>query len=390
MVRKSGVFLVLGVLAHTANAQSSVTMYGIIDEGLQFSSNIGGKQSWSLNSSAGPSGSRFGFKGKEDLGGGMYAFFALESGLNINTGQYLQGGTAFGRLAAVGLGSDSYGKLSLGRQRDPAFDLVGPMVEANSYGGALAGRPGDLDNLGGTYRVNNTIKYVGPSLGGFDVEALYALPGTTGNATQADVKSVALKYTFSGVALAGGYIYAKDPFSGASTSNSNNGLLVDNLGGALPTSRAYSGYSTANGYQVSSLAATYKAGNSTFGLNFSNTVFSGMHGTVTGAAAFNSYEANYAYQWGPTLTLAAAYSLTARSRTQLASGQQTDSARYNQIAVSLTYSLSKRTSIYIVGVAQRAGGQDSTGKAAVASINGVGNSANGTQAVVRAGLRVFF
>jgi predicted porin len=389
-MKNIAVFLALGGLANVATAQSSVTMYGIIDEGLQFATNSGGKQLWNLNSSNGPSGSRFGFKGSEDLGGGMHAFFALESGLNINTGQYLQGGTPFGRLAAVGLGSNQFGQLSLGRQRDPAFDLLGPMVEANTYGGALAGRPGDLDNLGGTYRVNNTIKYVGPALGGFNIEALYALPGTPGNVTQSDVKSLATKYTFSGFTVAGGYLYAKNPFSGANTSNSTNGLLVDNLGGALPTSRAYSGYSTASGYQVSSLATTYVAGSSTFGLNFSNTVFSGIHGAVSGVASFNSYEANYAYQWGPALSLAAAYSLTARSRTQLASGRQADSTRYNQIAVSGTYSLSKRTSVYIVGVAQRAGGQDSTGAAAVASINGIGNSGNGKQAVVRAGLRHFF
>src|ERR1700761_8843112 len=96
------------------HAQSTVTLYGVIDEGLQFNTNnknvVGGRnvggRLWNLDSLAGPSGSRWGIKGAEDLGGGLKAVFTLESGVNLNNGNLGQGGTFFGRQAYVGLSSN--------------------------------------------------------------------------------------------------------------------------------------------------------------------------------------------------------------------------------------------------------------------------------------------
>ena len=101
----------LVTLTGTAHAQSSVTLYGLIDEGLQFNTNnkqiVGGRnvggRLWNLDSLAGPSGSRWGMKGSEDLGGGLSAVFTLESGVNLNSGAAGQGATLFGRQAYVGL-----------------------------------------------------------------------------------------------------------------------------------------------------------------------------------------------------------------------------------------------------------------------------------------------
>src|SRR6516162_5284682 len=93
---------VLGVLATQAHAQSSVTLYGILDEGLTFVNNVGGPtggKRYALDSTNGINGSRWGLTGKEDLGGGLRAIFTLEAGVNINNGQSGQGNTFFGRQA---------------------------------------------------------------------------------------------------------------------------------------------------------------------------------------------------------------------------------------------------------------------------------------------------
>jgi len=95
----------LGV-AGVAQAQTSVTLYGTIDTSITYVNHAeGSKNLWVLgNSSFGNlSGSRWGLKGAEDLGGGLKAIFQLESGFNPSTGSLGQGGRLFGRQAYVGL-----------------------------------------------------------------------------------------------------------------------------------------------------------------------------------------------------------------------------------------------------------------------------------------------
>lgn len=94
---------VLAAVAGTAQAQSSVTIYGVVDMALQHQ-NTGDPAGSTLGLDSGiQSGSRLGFKGSEDLGGGLKANFQLEMGINADTGSSAQGGRAFGRQAFVGL-----------------------------------------------------------------------------------------------------------------------------------------------------------------------------------------------------------------------------------------------------------------------------------------------
>ncbi len=113
-----------------AHAQSSVTLYGIVDAGIAYVHNAqnanGGNASSLVKFSSGNlSGSRWGLRGTEDLGGGLAALFQLENGFNIGTGALGQGQREFGRKAVVGLSSSTYGTVTLGRQYDPVVDLVG-------------------------------------------------------------------------------------------------------------------------------------------------------------------------------------------------------------------------------------------------------------------------
>src|ERR1700761_6328585 len=120
-VGRVSIVTAVGMYSATAHAHSKVTLYGILDEGVMFLNNVGGTTGGKkilLDSTSGINGSRFGFTGVEDLGGGLQAIFTLEPGLNINNGQSAQGGTFLGRQAFAGLRSDLFGSLTFGRQYD--------------------------------------------------------------------------------------------------------------------------------------------------------------------------------------------------------------------------------------------------------------------------------
>jgi predicted porin len=72
-------------------AQNTVTLYGLIDEGFDYTNSVGGKSLSELQSGY-AQGSRWGLKGTEDLGGGLKAVFQLENGFNVNNGKLGQGG----------------------------------------------------------------------------------------------------------------------------------------------------------------------------------------------------------------------------------------------------------------------------------------------------------
>src|ERR1700760_315613 len=93
-----------------AHAQSSVTLYGLIDESVQYVNNATPRGGSFVGLVGGNlQGNRFGLKGTEDLGGGLKAIFQLENGFDINTGKLGQGGLMFGRQAYVGLTGDTWG-----------------------------------------------------------------------------------------------------------------------------------------------------------------------------------------------------------------------------------------------------------------------------------------
>jgi GBP family porin len=116
----------LAVFGAAAHAQSSVTLYGLIDTGIVYTNNQGGHSAWQENSSM-LSNELWGLKGSEDLGGGLSAIFHLESGFNLQNGRATYTGTMFGRQAYVGMQSDKYGTFTLGRQYDSVVDYIWTM-----------------------------------------------------------------------------------------------------------------------------------------------------------------------------------------------------------------------------------------------------------------------
>ncbi|KIF81165.1 porin [Noviherbaspirillum autotrophicum] len=179
---------VLGAFAGAANAQTNVTVYGVIDAGISRETGGANGSVWNLASGV-QSGNRLGFKGTEDLGGGLKANFQLENGFNVDTGTQRQG-ALFGRQAFVGL-SGNFGAVNLGRQYDPLFialdsidpfgtGLTGASTNLMAAGSKIWDAAGVVGN-GEVPRVNNAITYSSPNVSGFTANALYGLGETAGN-----------------------------------------------------------------------------------------------------------------------------------------------------------------------------------------------------------------
>lgn len=160
-------FAVLAACAGTAAAQSNVTIYGVVDAGIARTDN-GATTTTTLDSGL-QSGSRLGFKGSEDLGGGLTAGFTLENGFSADTGNLGQSSRLFGRQAFLSLSGGS-GALRLGRQYNP----IRPVVESiDPFGLGLAGNAGNVFALYGE-RADNTINYATPNLNGFGAQFAYS------------------------------------------------------------------------------------------------------------------------------------------------------------------------------------------------------------------------
>ncbi|HEX5739432.1 MAG TPA: porin [Hydrogenophaga sp.] len=154
-MKKSLIALAVLGVAGVAQAQSSVTLYGIADVGI-----IKNKGSAATMDSGLLSGSRLGFKGTEDLGGGLRAVFLLEAGLSLDTGGPEK--FSFNRQSYVGLGG-GFGEIRFGKIWTAYDDIawnVNPVFDS-AFSPAVV-RP----SLGFVGNPNNGIKYVSPDFGG--------------------------------------------------------------------------------------------------------------------------------------------------------------------------------------------------------------------------------
>ena len=176
------------VAAGVASAQTAnVTLYGIVDTYLA-TERIGGvgtvaAKSTTLMNGGGLSGSRWGLRGSESLGGGMNAIFTLENGFASDTGALGQGGLLFGRRAFVGL-NGGFGTITIGRDYSPNFFVM--CNSDDTFGGCLTGFSA-VANMGGffanTLRQNNQVKYSTPSFGGLTGSLAWALGEVAGSSS---------------------------------------------------------------------------------------------------------------------------------------------------------------------------------------------------------------
>jgi predicted porin len=202
-------------------APASVQIYGTIDGGLRYQTNVDAAGNSLLSATSGNYyANRLGFRGREDLGNGLNAHFQLESGFKSDTGELDNtNNVLFNRTAAVGVGG-AWGSIDVGRQYtvgfrtekflDPFDHHYTPIVPLSS--GAGTSLPADAKAAGlgassnsGT-RFNNDLQYTG-SFGGLTVRAEYALGEIADDAGKGSARGVAFSYTGATLLAAGAYIH---------------------------------------------------------------------------------------------------------------------------------------------------------------------------------------
>ncbi|MGF6728343.1 GBP family porin [Paraburkholderia youngii] len=373
-----------GVFVTAAHAQSSVTLYGLIDAGITYTNNqrVSATQHGAnvAMTSGSVNGSRWGLRGAEDLGGGLKAIFTLESGFGINDGTLKQQSRMFGRQAFVGLSSDQFGAVTLGRQYDSMVDFVGPLaLTGTQYGGTQFAHPFDNDNLNNSFRINNSAKYTSANYGGFKFGALYGFSNQASGFANNRAYSAGASYNWGGLNVAAAYLQLN-------ANGATGAAAAFNSGGAVSGDNTF----FAQRQQTWGAGANYAFGPATVGIVYSQTNLHGLVGISQGSsgvsggigfpsnsAQFQNFEGNARYALTPAISVAAAYTYT---RANLSSTH----VHWNQVDLQTAYALSKRTDVYLQGVYQAA----NEGSIVPAFINGVGNaSGNNKQVAVTAGLR---
>ncbi len=220
----------LSAIAGAAQAQSSVTLYGIVDAAVRISDNEGaGKDNVTRMVGGGLSQSRWGMTINEDLGGGLRAVanmeqrFTSDDGALANVAQWSQ--------VWVGLQSSTLGRVTLGRQYSVIFDVVtstypsfkfSPYIETFKHETVFMGNGGTNASAAATNyyaRFPNSVKYT-LATGGL----LLAAQVSAGEGSPDVAKSMGLagRYTFGAFALGGGYIQT-EAINGAKADNYNIG-----------------------------------------------------------------------------------------------------------------------------------------------------------------------
>ncbi|WP_321794349.1 porin [Caballeronia sp. J97] len=368
--------------ATAASAQSSVTLYGVVDAGFTYVNNVFNENPGrdSLKGTyVGMTGgnvqqSRWGLRGAEDLGGGMKAIFTLESGFNLANGSLSNGGGLFNRQAFVGLSSSQFGTVTLGRQYDAVVDYLAPISAAGTWGGSYFGHIFGNDNLNSNYSIANAIKYQSANYAGFSMAALYGFSNQGGNFTNNRAYSLGAGYANGPFKLGVAYTQA----NGVNSATNQNGAVVGNQfvtlndqGVSVPGRRLRT-YGAGAGYSYDAM---------TFGLLWTQSRLDNTY-VANNSMYVNNFEVNGRYMLTPALSLGAAYTYS-QGKTQVA-GESGEIFRYHQIGVQADYSLSKRTDVYVESVAQLGSGGAT---AWIANNNGINPSTSSRQVLVSTGLR---
>lgn len=375
MKHKILVGLIASLAATSALAQSNVTVYGLFDTAIRYTTNEVGANGTVGNQFAMVEGAfqgpRIGFKGEEDLGGGMSAVFKLENGFQSNNGAFDQQGQIFGRQAYVGLKDKSWGEIDAGRQYGAAFDMVG------NYD--TIGIGNFLENSWEDYlfglRFDNTLKYTN-TWGPISAQAQYSIGGQAASSNIGGTTGFILAYTEGPLSVGGMFQQSTD-------TNSKKMTAFD-------------------------LGATYIAGPETFYLSYLNTKrdpgFAKAASNSGGALANTSIMGNAGntlqrtdsvwtigtkFQAQPNLAFIFGYmSDSVTNESSLG-----DSGKISTAYAIADYNLSKRIDVYfdidrtVVGGGEIGNGADTN---TLMAFSGVPLGGNSTRTGVAVGLRVKF
>jgi len=356
MSKEKFALMALCTACASAHAQSSVTLYGVVDTAVEYVTHVAGStptlnaatgtvtqppggSKASLISNGGVAGSRWGIRGIEDLGGGTQALFVLESGFGPDTGTSQQGSRLFGRQAFVGLKKAGFGQVMFGRQYTSFYETL--VAHMPNYGAPLY-EPATVLS-GQASREDNTIKYIFDA-GGFTARAHWSFGAgapsfglTSLNAEGAgEVPGHFRDNTAYGFALT----YSSGPFSAA--------MAYDQWNPAQTTGNAGSA-------KRAGVAGDYTFGRTTLyaGYRWAN----GQTAMGTAVQRDDLYWVGANYQATTALALKVGYYYNNIRALQLAApGPVTHPANPWQVAFMAGYSLSKRTDLYLaLGYVKNAG-----------------------------------
>lgn len=205
--------VVAGLAATPVLAQSSVTVYGVVDTFLAHGKT--GSAKFTGVQSSGWTGSRLGFRGVEDLGNGLKAVFTLEYGINLDENAGLGAAPNLSRQQFVGL-QGGFGFVGLGRQYHPGYyvfryDAITPVPISPQF--VLAAKAGSRMVAGGAARINNAVNYKSPNFGGFTINAIYGFneANEVSNRRKGDVAGLGVDYANGPLAVSLNLGHEKEP-----------------------------------------------------------------------------------------------------------------------------------------------------------------------------------
>ncbi|KAK43517.1 porin [Caballeronia jiangsuensis] len=357
----------LSLASVEASAQSAVTLYGLVENGITYSTNQLGGHAVQAASGVG-SGSRWGLKGSEDLGSDLKAIFTLENGFDGFTGALGQGGREFGRQAFVGIATP-LGSLTAGRQYDPVVDYLQPYTSNGLWGGQYFSRGNDVDNTDNGFRLDNSIKFASANYNGFTFGGVYSFGNVAGHIGRRAAWGFGANYVIGPLGLAAAYESIDSPGVAVSGYQSGGNYVNAIYGNAL---------ANASKQQIGGAGVTYTVGAAKFLASFTRTIF--KNGDLSGTVWFNNYEVGAGYYITPSFQVSGGYIFT-DSKDDTTSLKP----RYHQFNLMGDYFVSKRTDVEAQAVYQIAAGD-----ATQAQLAGLNPSSNKRQLAVRLALRHAF
>ncbi|MCD0501708.1 porin [Bordetella petrii] len=334
----------LAGFAGVAQAETSVTLYGIIDTGIGYNKVKGdGFDASRIGMINGvQNGSRWGLRGTEDLGDGLQAVFQLESGFSSSNGNSAQGGRLFGRQATIGLQSDSWGRLDFGRQTNITSKYFGSIDPFGAgFGQANIGMGISAAN---TVRWDNMVMYQTPSYSGFQFGVGYSF--SVDDEGGSDRVGFQTANNVRGITT--GLRYVNGPLNVALTYdqlNASNNQLQDEVDA---TPRSY-GIGASYDFEILKLSLAYaRTTDGWFGGQGINGISSG-DSLVSNAFAdgfkANSYMVGLSAPIGGASKLFGSWQMVDPSNDRLTG----DDEKMNVFSLGYTYDLSKRTNLYAYG-----------------------------------------
>ncbi|MEZ0605788.1 porin [Paraburkholderia sp. IW21] len=353
-------FPLLGI-ASGAHAQSSVTLYGSLDAGVGYVSNLHGGRAFIAEQGT-YQADRWGLTGVEDLGGGLKTVFKLEAGFSTTSGAMSSTGTLFNRQAYVGLSDSRFGTVTLGRQTDFHFEMLGPLSTAQTLGDFSAFHPGNVDGLGNTVPVelSNTVKFRSRNFAGVTFGAMYGFTNTTSST--------------AGRSFSLGATYANGPATLAAAYSEYHDRTLNLAGGLGLTS--FEGVNLAGGAPFVANSVTNAGIGGSYQLRRIL-----VHALITQVRIERQGQReNYrTADGGINFQLTPAYQIDTGAWTTSLAGK-----RWTQVTVANVYALSRQTQLYVDLMLEQA----SSG--AVANTLGIGASSSNRQTVVLAGVHHLF